>query len=155
MAAERFVRVVALAGAAFILVPGAWALADPASFYDQVALFPPYNRHFLHDVGAFQLGLGAALVLALAGLDGRRVALWAVAVASVLHAVSHVVDSELGGRGGDPIALSLVAATFVAAALLAGRRTGTEREVRIDATAGPAAGLRADPPARAGRRDER
>jgi hypothetical protein len=132
---ERFVRGAAIAGAALFLLPGAWAFADPASFYDAVALFPPYNRHLLHDVGAFQLGLGTALVLGLAGASGLGVALWAAAIAGVLHAVSHFVDRELGGRETDPLALTLVAVVLVAAAL------ATRREVRRrDATAERRAG---------------
>ena len=118
MSAELFVRGVLVVGAGFFVVTGAWALVDPSSFYRELATFPPYNRHFLHDVGAFQLGLGAALLLALAGWDGRRVALWAVAAAAVLHAVSHFVDRDLGGRDSDPFVLSLIALALVAAALL-------------------------------------
>jgi hypothetical protein len=144
---ERFVRGAAIAGAALFLLPGAWAFADPASFYDAVALFPPYNRHLLHDVGAFQLGLGTALVLGLAGWSGLRVALWAAAVAAVLHAVSHVVDRELGGRDTDPLALTLAAAVLVAAAVASGRE-GRRR----DATAAPPMGVRSDPAARTARR---
>ena len=113
-----FVRIVTLAGAVFFAVTGGWALIDPSSFYDQLALFPPYNRHFLHDIGSFELGLGAALVLAALGWSGLRVALWAGAVANVLHAVSHIVDSDLGGRGTDPYTLSIFAAVFVAAAVV-------------------------------------
>jgi hypothetical protein len=120
--------------AAIFLVPGAWALLAPASFYDVVALYPPYNEHFLHDLGAFQLGLGAALLVAAAGRPGRAVALWGAAVAGTLHAVAHIVDSELGGRASDPLVLSLVAAALLAAAL----RT----EVRRDAHAPTARGLR-------------
>jgi hypothetical protein len=116
------VRWAAIAGAALFILPGAWAFADPASFYDNVALFPPYNRHLLHDVGAFQLGLGTALVLGLAGWSGLRVALTAVAVAAVLHTVSHVVDRELGGRDADPLALGALAVVLVAAAVAAGVR---------------------------------
>jgi hypothetical protein len=141
---DRFVRGTAIAGAIVFLVPGAWALADPASFYDAIALFPPYNRHLLHDLGAFQLGVGSALVLGLRGWSGLRVALWAAAVAAVLHAVSHIVDRDLGGRDTDPLALIFVAVVLVAAAIAAGR------EVRPrDATAAPPASVRPHPAARA------
>jgi hypothetical protein len=147
---ERLVRGVAIAGAALFLLPGAWAFADPASFYDAVALFPPYNRHLLHDLGAFQLGLGTALVLGLAGWSGLRVALWAAAVAAVLHAISHIVDRGLGGRDTDPLALTLVAAVLIVAAIASGRE-GRRR----DATAAPPTGVRTHPAARAaGRRDD-
>jgi hypothetical protein len=146
---ERFVRGAAIAGAALFLLPGAWAFADPASFYDTVALFPPYNRHLLHDVGAFQLGLGTALVLGLAGWSGLRVALWAAAVAAVLHAISHVVDRELGGRDTDPLALTLMAAVLIVAAVASGRE-GRRR----DATGPPPPGVRPHPAARAARRGD-
>lgn len=128
MNAERFIRVVTLAGAAVFIVAGAWAFLGPGSFYERVAHFPPYNRHFLHDVGAFQLGLGTALALRLAGWEGRRVALWTVAMASVLHAASHIINRDLGGRGTDPLALTLVAAALLAAALLTGRPPAPRRE---------------------------
>lgn len=122
MATERFVRGALLTGAAFFMVVGAWAFIGPASFYDELALFPPYNRHFLHDVGAFQLGIGAALGLAFVGFDGRRVALWGAAVASGFHAASHFMDTELGGRDSDPWLLSLLTVVLAAAAVLAGRQ---------------------------------
>ena len=107
MNAERFIRAVTLAGAAVFILAGAWAFLGRGSFYERVAHFPPYNRHFLHDVGAFQLGLGTALALGLAGWDGRRVALWTVAVASVLHAASHIIDQDLDGRGTEVITSAL------------------------------------------------
>jgi len=134
MNAERFIRAVTLAGAAVFILAGAWAFLGPASFYERVARFPPYNRHFLHDVGAFQLGLGTALALGLAGWDGRRVALWTVAVASILHAASHIIDRDLGGRDADPLALTLVAAALLAAALLTGRPPAPRRETTRDPT---------------------
>jgi hypothetical protein len=147
MVAERFVKAVMVVGAVFLLVTGAWALADPASFYARVATFPPYNRHFLHDIGAFNLGLGAALALGLTRWPGRRVALWAVALAAAVHAGSHFADRGLGGRSSDPFVLSVIAAVLVAAALLATRRTDRPTEVTHDATASPAARLRRDRPA--------
>jgi uncharacterized membrane protein len=119
--------ILALAGLFFVVV-GVWALVDPQSFYDQVATFPPYNAHLFHDVGAFQVGLGAALLLPIAMTDAALVGLTAVGVGAALHAVSHIIDRDLGGRSTDPIALSAFAAVvLVGAALrnreLRGRRT--------------------------------
>ncbi|HVE63854.1 MAG TPA: hypothetical protein VNB94_08645 [Mycobacteriales bacterium] len=42
---------------------GVWALIAPRSFFDTIATFEPYNRHFTHDSGALQMGVGAALLL--------------------------------------------------------------------------------------------
>jgi hypothetical protein len=122
-----FVRVVTMAGVLFFVVTGSWAFVDPSSFYDELATFPPYNRHFLHDIGSFELGLGAALALAALGWSGLRVALSGAAAANVLHAISHIVDSDRGGRSSDPYLLSLFAALFVAAAVLATREEAHPR----------------------------
>jgi hypothetical protein len=137
MQTERAIRVLMALGAAFYLVFGVWAFADPSSFAAHVATFKPYNRHLFHDLGAFQVGLGTALVVGLLPLSARAAALWGVAAASSLHAVSHFVDNELGGRGSDRWTLSVLAAAFVAAALL--DTFGTERDATADASAERAA----------------
>lgn len=79
---------------------GLWAMVDPQSFFERVALFEPYNQHFLQDLGALQIGLGAVLLLAglLPSLDALTVALVGVGIGGALHAVSHVIGIDLGGR---------------------------------------------------------
>lgn len=57
----------------FMLAAGVYALAAPQSFAE-FANFPD-NVHFVHDAGAFQLGIGITLLLALAWSDGLAVAL--------------------------------------------------------------------------------
>jgi hypothetical protein len=101
-----------------MLALGIWALIDPRSFYEQIATYPPYNVHLFHDVGAFQTGIGATLLLALIRRDVLTVVLVGTSVGTVLHAVSHIVDRDLGGKSTDPFALSLIAvATLVATAI--------------------------------------
>ena len=79
---------------------GLWAMADPQSFFERVAHFEPYNQHFLQDLGAFQIGLGAVLLLAglIPALDALTVSLVGVGIGGVLHALSHVIGVDLGGR---------------------------------------------------------
>lgn len=96
-------------GALLFLVPGIWAFFWPMSFYDNIATFPPYNRHLFHDLGAFQLGVGAALLAALFWTDALFVALLGGAVGMVMHAISHFFDHGLGGRDSDAWVLSLLA----------------------------------------------
>jgi hypothetical protein len=107
--------IVVAAYGAFTLALGVWALVDTSSFYDNIAEFPPYNRHFLHDVGAFQIGLGAALLFALVWRgDAVLAVLGGAAVGAASHWVAHVVDEGLGGRSSDPYSLGIIAAVLVA-----------------------------------------
>lgn len=109
--------VIAGAVGIFLMVLGLWSFFDPQSFYDELATFPPYNRHFLHDIGAFQIGLGASLLVSLVWRwDALFVALAAVGIGSVFHFVAHVLDDGLGGRSSDPFSLGILAGVIVLAA---------------------------------------
>ena len=104
---STFPRTVALVVGVFLLAFGVWAMAAPRSFFDAVAVFEPYNQHFLQDIGAFQIGLGAVLLLPArrAATDGLAVALLGVGIGNAAHTVSHVIGIELGGRPGSDIPL--------------------------------------------------
>ncbi len=77
------------------LAVGVWALIWPDSFSEFVN-FPPH-RHFLHDVGAFQIGIGVTLLLATIWGDPIMVALAGYVVGGAVHTVAHAVDAHLGG----------------------------------------------------------
>jgi hypothetical protein len=93
---------------------GLWAMIAPHSFYDQAATFPPYNRHFIHDIGAFQIGLGSCLFAALALADALLVVLIGNALGAVTHVVGHVADRSLGGQSSDPYTFGGLAIVMVA-----------------------------------------
>jgi len=76
---------------------GLWAFVAPHSFFDLVAEFEPYNRHFIHDVGAMQIGLGAGALAAALTLRAVVSGLIGLAAFQSTHAVSHLVDRDLGG----------------------------------------------------------
>ena len=113
---ERFPRVVAALAGLFLIALGLWAFLDPRSFFEQLATWPPYNEHFLHDLGAFQVGLGAVLVLAVTSRDVLFVALGGVGIGGAMHALSHVIDRGEGGRDSDPILFGILALILLAAA---------------------------------------
>jgi uncharacterized membrane protein len=107
-------RIVAALGGLSFLVAGVWAFVHPLSFSEVVAPFPPLNVHFLRDAGAFQIGLGVALLLPLVRADALLVALAAVGTASLFHLASHVIDID---RGGEPV-WDLVSLSILAGVLL-------------------------------------
>src|SRR4030095_11397301 len=93
---------------------GVWSLAVPRSFADFVNF--EYQEHFLHDLGAFQIGIGATLLLALIWYDTLATALAGFLLANTVHAVNHVVDRHLGGS--DAQAWALFAAPLAVAVAL-------------------------------------
>jgi len=92
-------RAVAAAGGIGFVGFGAWAMVSPSSFFEALARFEPYNQHFIQDIGAFQLGLGAVLLLAVAmpRADVLAAALLGTGLGAALHVVSHVIGMDLGG----------------------------------------------------------
>ena len=112
----RFARAAGWFIAVFWLGSGLWAFVAPQSFFDQLATFPPYNQHFIHDIGAFSIGLGAVIALALLGMSALRSALLGVGIGSVFHVAAHVLDYSQKPDPMDIVGLSIVTLLTLAAA---------------------------------------
>ena len=95
------------------IAAGLWAMLGPHSFYDQAATFPPFNRHFIHDIGAFQIGLGSCLLAALALDDALLVVLMGNALGALAHFAGHVADRSIGGQSSDPFTFGVLALVIV------------------------------------------
>ena len=105
-------------GAAFYLIFGAWPLLDSRGFFDELATFEPYNAHFLHDIGAFQIGIGATLAAALwKRHDAIFAALAGAGIGTAVHAGTHFADSDLGGKDSDTVVFVVVAVLLLGAAV--------------------------------------
>jgi hypothetical protein len=98
-------RVVITIGALFYGLPGLWAFFAPQAFAENIATFPPYSRHLVHDIGSFMIGLAVALLATLVWSDAVSVALAGIAVASAFSGSAHILDFHLGGRHSDPYTL--------------------------------------------------
>jgi PPOX class probable F420-dependent enzyme len=108
---RRFVLAVTLLAGLFMTAAGVAALLTPSWFADTASF--PRHTHFVHDAGAFQLGIGVTLLLALIWHDGLALVLAGFLVANTTHAINHAVDLDLGGHRGDAwglAALSLLTA---------------------------------------------
>jgi PPOX class probable F420-dependent enzyme len=110
---RRFVLAVTLLAGLFMTAAGVAALWAPGWFADAAGF--PRHTHFVHDAGAFQLGIGVTLLLALTWRDGLALVLAGFLVANTTHAVNHAVDLDLGGHGGDPWGLAALSLLTVAA----------------------------------------
>lgn len=101
---------------------GVWAMVAPRSFFDGLARFEPFNQHFVQDIGAFQLGIAAVLLLAAAQrrLGSLTVALLGAGVGAAAHVLSHLVGRHLGGNPASDIPIFTIIALLLLAA--GGRR---------------------------------
>lgn len=116
--AERISAGIAAIGGVLLVFWGLWAFFWPQSFFDNLASFEPYNEHFMHDIGAFQIGLGLTLLIALRSKDALFAAMAGVGAGCALHALAHVIDRHDGGRSSDPGALGILAVLLLLGAAL-------------------------------------
>jgi hypothetical protein len=114
---RAFVIIAAIVVGGSMLIFGVWSLLFSRSF-DAFIDFPPYNEHLLHDVGAFQIGIGVSVLLALMWSDGIGVALVAFIVAGTIHSINHALDRHLGGHASDQWGLAGLALVALAALIV-------------------------------------
>ncbi|HET7767166.1 MAG TPA: NmrA family NAD(P)-binding protein, partial [Chloroflexota bacterium] len=88
--------IVALNGLFYVLA-GAALLWATEWFYENVGHFPPFNRHYAGDAGAFSLALGLGLLWAARSLRRHRAIVVTALIASVLHTLNHGYDHLLEG----------------------------------------------------------
>ena len=120
-------KLIAGIAAVFHLGVGLWAFAAPLSFFEKIGPYPPYNMHFIHDIGAFNFGLGAAAIAGLLFSDALVAVLTALAVAAVMHEIAHITDRLLGGYPSDPYTLGGFALVVLIGLLAAARSVDKHR----------------------------
>ena len=121
--------------AALLLAGVLWALASlgllfaPEWFFQNIGNFPPFNRHYMGDAGAFLLPIGVGLLFAARNTVQHKALIGLGAGAGVLHALNHIYDSvieqaPLAHWLGDTLPQVVLAVLLVAAyfSLPAGRR---------------------------------
>ncbi len=101
---------------------GIWSLTAPRSFAEFVNF--AFHEHFLHDVGAFQIGIGAMLLLSIIWSDALATVLTGFLIANTVHAVNHVLDVHLGGSIGQAWGLGALSLLIAAALVLRLRQLG-------------------------------
>jgi len=119
-----FVIAVFVLLASFMMLAGLLCLVAPVSFARPAGY--PLSGHFVHDAEAFQLGIGATLVLSLFCRDGLVVALAGYLVGNTAHMADHPIDQALGGQHWDAWLLGAVSA-LTGAALIAEVRRKSRR----------------------------
>lgn len=70
-------------------------LLAPQWFFENVGNYPPFNRHYEGDLGAFITAVGIGLVWAARNPQKYRVLIGIAFLSTALHAVNHVYDDLL------------------------------------------------------------
>jgi hypothetical protein len=119
LASRAAIAVVTLAGI-FYTATSLALLFAPVWFFQHIGGYPPYNRHYEGDLGAFLLPLGLALLFAARSLERHVELVRVAALGSALHAVNHVYDAILRGTAAEwlgtvaPLTLFALALGWVA-----------------------------------------
>src|SRR5215213_6714494 len=80
-------------GGLFYVLTGLALLFAPQWFFDNIGTFPPFNRHYEGDLGAFGLPLGVGLMLAARNPAQNRLMIGVGVAVSVVHALNHLYES--------------------------------------------------------------
>ena len=90
-------------------------MLKPYWFFETIGNFPPFNRHYLGDFGAYQLPIGIALLLASRKPFQHRLLVGAVIVANLLHAFNHMYDDLLVGvsLSGQTVLLFAIGVAYI------------------------------------------
>ena len=119
---SRFVLGITGIAGAITLAIGVWALVDTDSFADFADF--GHHAHFLHDIGAFQIGLGSMLLIATVWRDALATVLAAFLIGNTIHVGTHIADSDLGGSASQWISLALLSVAIAAALMVRLRELG-------------------------------
>ncbi len=110
--------VVATMGLSFT-VTGLLMLFAPQFFFDNIGTFPPFNRHYMGDLGTFSLPLGVALLWASRNPMQHRLLILAAVGINLMHAGNHIYDDLLSGAFPSwQTVILMVSGLLLAAALL-------------------------------------
>ena len=125
-------RWIAIIVGALYALSGVAMLLAPQWFFDNIGTFPPFNRHFLGDLGAFSLAIGLGLLLGARAKAYLPGALLVGGLASLVHVLNHVYDAAAAtvpGRGwSDVPGLTLVFLLVVSVPLWQWRTRSSTRQ---------------------------
>lgn len=118
MRKNRFVQAAVFAAGFFYLLAALALLFVPQWFFENVGHFPPYNRHYMGDTGAFLLPLATGLMVAARDPGRYRFLIAIGAIASVIHTFNHVYDAAFEGMTHGHWLLDLTPLALLAVALI-------------------------------------
>jgi len=92
----NWLKMMVFLGGVLYTLTGLALLFAPEWFLENIGKFPPFNRHYMGDLGSFLLPLGVGLLIA--SRDPLRYSLLVsvVLAGNFLHGFNHIYDSVIG-----------------------------------------------------------
>lgn len=98
MTQVRIAQCIILLSGVFYMLAGLALLFAPAWFFDKIGPFPPFNRHYMGDLGSFLLPMGVGLLLAARDPARQRLLIGLMIAGSLLHTANHSYDALVGAE---------------------------------------------------------
>jgi len=119
MKQNRLIQAAVLVAGLFYLLAALGLLFAPRWFFENIGHFPPFNRHYMGDTGAFLLPLALGLMVAARDPGRYRFLIGLGALASVIHTFNHLYDVAFEGLTHGDWWLDLTPLFLLAIALIA------------------------------------
>ncbi len=94
---QRMLQILVAALGIINLTTGLALVFAPQWFFENIGNYPPFNRHYEGDLGAFVTAIGIGLLWAARAPQKYRPLIGIALLASALHLVNHVYDDVLMG----------------------------------------------------------
>ncbi len=140
---NRLIQVAVFLAGLFYLLAALGLLFAPGWFFEYIGHFPPYNRHYMGDTGAFLLPLALGLLVAARDPSRYRFLIGLGALASVIHTFNHLYDAAFEGLTHGHWLLDLTPLFLLAMALIAAyyQPASTQGELRQSEPYGTGRGI--------------
>jgi hypothetical protein len=93
-ASRLAMRTLILVASVYHLALGAFMVAAPKTFYEEIGPFGPYNDHYVRDTATFNLAFGVVLLVALVRERWRVPVLAFGALQYGFHVLNHIWDID-------------------------------------------------------------
>ena len=127
---QTFAQITVVFIGVFYLAAGLALIFAPGWFYANIGDFPPFNRHYMGDVGAFLGPLGIGLIAAARNPAKHRAIVGVAALGTIVHLSNHLFDDVIVEHGSTIHWLSNTLPTLAFAALLTAVYWGVREENR-------------------------
>ena len=97
--APQIKQIIVFICALMYVLPGIALIFAPTWFFNAIADFPPFNRHYMGDAGVFSFALGVGLLMAMRRPAQNRAVIGTAAVGNALHVINHLYDDIIVDGG--------------------------------------------------------